>query len=413
MQKNNAQTPAPQAIVDGNPDLKGLPFQMRVLVHILKRITWGSLSVIVPDGRRFEFRGATPGRHGIIHIYDFSVLNKLKRQGTLGAGEAFFEGLWDSPDVTALLEVIVRNEESFDEIFSAGKILRPFQRFYHYLKRNTKEGSKRNIMAHYDLGNDFYAQWLDSSMTYSSALFDDRSPDLQSAQENKYRSLANRLDLQPHHTVLEIGCGWGGFAEYAAREIGCTITGITISPEQHKYACNRIKAAGLNDKVTIQLQDYRDCEGEYDRIVSIEMLEAVGLEYWPAYFQTLKARLKPGGRAGIQVITIEEKSFEFYKTKMDFIQRYIFPGGMLPAASALRSEVAQAGLRWADNITFGKSYGQTLEMWRERFLNAWPTIHSLGFDKRFRRLWTYYLCYCEAGFRAGSIDVTQITVEKP
>ena len=395
------------------PDLSGLPTPLKIIFRVARRIRWGSITMIVPDGRAFRFQGSEPGRNAVFKLNDYAVFKKLWRHGTLGFGEAYFQGLWESPDVTALLEVLARNEDDFEEFFNAGKLFQPVQQLFNWLRRNNKSGSRRNIMAHYDLGNDFYGQWLDPTMTYSSAKFDDGTEDLSEAQRNKYKSLAKQLKLEPHHSVLEIGSGWGGFAEYAAQEIGCRITGITISPEQYRFSVDRIKRLGLEDKVEFRLQDYRDVEGRFDRIASIEMLEAVGLSYWPVYFETLYNRLKPGGLAGVQVITIEDKSFDLYRKKADFIQRYIFPGGMLPSPTALQSHVGNAGLIWRNNVNFGLDYAKTLNEWRQRFQSAWPDIQTLGFDERFRLLWKYYLSYCEAGFRVGCIDVAQFTVERP
>ena len=395
------------------PDLSGLPAAMKLIVRVARRIRWGSITMILPDGRAFRFQGTEQGQQAVFKLNDYAVFNKLWRHGTLGFGEAYFQGLWESPDVTALLEVLGRNEDDFEEFFNTGKLFQPIQRLFNWLKRNNKSGSRRNIMAHYDLGNDFYGKWLDPSMTYSSAKFDNGIEDLSQAQRNKYQSLAEQLKLEPHHSVLEIGSGWGGFAEYAAKEIGCKITGITISPEQYRFSVDRIKRQGLESKVDFRLQDYRDVQGKFDRIASIEMLEAVGLSYWPVYFETLYNRLKPGGLAGVQVITIEDKSFDVYKKKADFIQRYIFPGGMLPSPTTLQNQVGDAGLIWRNNINFGLDYAKTLREWRERFQSAWPQIQTLGFDERFRLLWKYYLSYCEAGFRVGCIDVAQFTVERP
>jgi cyclopropane-fatty-acyl-phospholipid synthase len=277
----------------------------------------------------------------------------------------------------------------------------------HWMNRNTRAGSRRNIHAHYDLGNTFYSAWLDGSMTYSSALFDE-SRDLSAGQRRKYAALAERTAIGPNHHVLEIGCGWGGFAEYAASEIGCKVTGLTISQEQYDYACKRIFEAGLNEKVDLKLQDYRDEAGAYDRIASIEMFEAVGEEYWSTYFRQVRERLKPGGLAGIQVITIEESLFGRYRRELDFIRRYVFPGGMLPTGAIMRDLGAKVGLSLQNERVFGRDYALTLVHWRERFREAWPNLKPLGFDERFRRLWEYYLAYCEAGFRAGTIDVRQM-----
>jgi cyclopropane-fatty-acyl-phospholipid synthase len=320
--------------------------------------------------------------------------------------------MWDSPNVTAFLQFFLRNGEALQDKLRGIPGARFVSRLGHMLRRNSKRGSKRNIEYHYDLGNSFYRRWLDPTMTYSSARFEHPGQDLSEAQINKYRSLAERIDLKPEHHLLEIGSGWGGFAEYAASEIGCRVTGITISKEQLAFARERMERKQLSHKVDIRYQDYRDVDEKFDRIASIEMFEAVGEEYWPDYFGKIRQCLKPGGKAGLQIITIADRSFASYRKRADFIQRYIFPGGMLPSPTALRQQVAQAGLTWAGNLEFGLDYAETLKLWRERFRAAWPDISAQGFDERFRRMWEYYLSYCEAGFRAGNIDVTQLTLAR-
>jgi cyclopropane-fatty-acyl-phospholipid synthase len=294
----------------------------------------------------------------------------------------------------------------------AHPLVRWVQAFRHWLNRNTKRQARKNIHAHYDLGNTFYKAWLDPSMTYSSALFDKGSQDLSAAQMRKYESLAHQIDLKTGHTVLEIGCGWGGFAEYAAKTVGANVVGLTISREQFDYASRRMFEAGLSEKVDIRLQDYRDERGLYDRIASIEMLEAVGEQYWPDYFRQLRDRLVPGGLAGIQTITIQDDLFPQYRREIDFIRRYVFPGGMLPTPSKLKALGQSVGLPLADEKVFGEDYARTRADWRERFHAAWPTLTPFGFDERFRRLWEYYLSYCEAGFLSGNIDVRQMAFTK-
>lgn len=392
--------------------IAGIPRLARIAFQALLKIQRGSLLIVLPDGRRLRFRGSEPGEDAEMIIRDFRLTRRFIANGDLGAAEAFLDGMWDSPNVTAFLQFFLRNGEALQDKLLGMPLARAVSRFGHLLRRNSKSGSKRNIEYHYDLGNGFYRRWLDPTMTYSAARFEHPGQDLSEAQINKYRSLAEQIDLKPEHHLLEIGSGWGGFAEYAASEIGCRVTGITISKEQLAFARERMEKKQLGHKVDIRYQDYRDVDEKFDRIASIEMFEAVGEEYWPAYFDKIRHCLKPGGKAGLQIITIADKSFAAYRKRADFIQRYIFPGGMLPSPTALRQQVAQAGLTWAGNLEFGLDYAETLKQWRERFRAAWPEIRTQGFDERFRRMWEYYLSYCEAGFRAGNIDVTQVTLAR-
>lgn len=285
------------------------------------------------------------------------------------------------------------------------------ERLRHGLKANTRHGSRRNIAAHYDLGNSFYGHWLDETMTYSSAIFEDIGEPMVAAQRRKYMRLAEKLELTKGDSVLEIGCGWGGFAEIAAAEFGCQVVCLTLSNEQAAFARERMIRKGLNHLVEIRIQDYRDVEGSFDKIASIEMFEAVGEKYWPTYLNALHDLLKPGGRAGLQIITIEDDTFETYRRDPDFIQRYIFPGGMLPGKTALAAAVDTAALKITDSYYFGASYAETLRRWDEDFTDAWPKIEALGFDRRFYQMWHYYLCYCMIGFEHGTIDVGQFIIE--
>ena len=275
-------------------------------------------------------------------------------------------------------------------------------------RRNTRAGSKKNIVAHYDLGNEFYRRWLDPSMTYSSALWSQPDLSLELAQHEKYAALAKSINLQPHHRVLEIGCGWGGFAEYAAREIGCTVVGLTLSPSQQEFAVERMAKAGLSDRVEIRLQDYRDTPETFDRIVSIEMFEAVGEKWWPTYFKVVRDCLVPGGKAGLQIITIRDDLFDAYRSEVDFIQKYVFPGGMLPSQTRLDRETAAQGLITTDVRHFGGDYARTLNLWLRRF----NEIQS-GMDETFDRFWRFYLAYCEAGFATGRTNVVQVSLACP
>ena len=412
MQNNAAVTDSLDVTHANISRIAGVPRLARIAFHALLKIKRGSLLIVLPDGRRLRFRGIEPGEDAEMIIRDFGLTRRFVASGDLGAAEAFLDGMWDSPHVTAFLQFFLRNGEALQDKLMGMPVARFVSRLGHLLKRNSKRGSKRNIEYHYDLGNSFYRRWLDPTMTYSSARFEHPGQDLSDAQINKYRSLAERIDLKPEHHLLEIGSGWGGFAEYAASEIGCRVTGITISKEQLAFARERMERKQLSHKVDIRYQDYRDVDEKFDRIASIEMFEAVGEEYWPDYFGKIRQCLKPGGKAGLQIITIADRSFASYRKRADFIQRYIFPGGMLPSPTALRQQVAKAGLTWAGNLEFGLDYAETLKLWRERFRAAWPDIHAQGFDERFRRMWEYYLSYCEAGFRSGNIDVTQVTLAR-
>ena len=390
--------------------LRGVPRLARFALRMLTRIQWGSLTVRLPNQVALKFDGREPGVHGEVHVLDYAGVRKLLSGGGIGFAEAYVAGYVDSPDMARFLEVFARNRTMMADALRGHALGQWMHRLFHLMHSNTRRGARRNIHAHYDLGNTFYGLWLDPTMTYSSALFDGGVNDLAAAQRQKYRALAEAMALRPEHHVLEIGCGWGGFAEFAAREIGCRVTGITISREQLAFARARMAEQGLDDRVEIRFQDYRDVDERYDRVASIEMFEAVGEAYWPAYFDKVREVLKPGGRAGLQIITIADDSYEEYRRSTDFIQRYIFPGGMLPSPSVLRAQIARAGLVWQGSREFGLDYARTLRSWQERFLAAWPSIEPLGFDTRFKRLWLYYLAYCEAGFRSANTDVTQVTL---
>lgn len=383
---------------------------MRLLLGICRAIRVGSLTITLPDGSSHRFDGGEPGPHGVLVVRHDRLAARMLTGGKLAFCEAYLDGDWTSPDVPALFDTALRNEAELHRALFGRPWFRAAQHVLHLLKPNSRSGSRRNIAFHYDLGNRFYARWLDASMTYSAALFADLSaPEtLESAQDRKYAEIARRMDLRPGMRVLEIGCGWGGFAEYAAREIGAHVTGLTISQAQHDYACARIQRAGLGDRVEIRLQDYRDTQGQFDRIASIEMFEAVGERYWPTFFGSVRDRLAPGGRGCLQIITIDEAHFDSYRRAADYIQRYIFPGGMLPSPTRLRQEVERAGLRWTGSQGYGLHYARTLDAWQERFQAAWPDLAGMGFDGRFKRLWEQYLWYCAAGFRNGTIDVLHL-----
>jgi cyclopropane-fatty-acyl-phospholipid synthase len=390
-----------------------LSLRERLLCRWLTKLQAGRLTVAFPSGVRLSFGGAKPGPQATLIIRDLSMIWRLLTAGDLGLAEAYMAGEWETPDLTSLLVLGILNHSQLEGVAGGTWLSRLWNRMAHRQRANTRSGSRRNIAAHYDLGNRFYGCWLDETMSYSSALFDDMNEDHAAAQRRKYLRLAQALDLKPGDRVLEIGCGWGGFAEIAAREFGCKLVCLTLSREQAAFAEQRMARAGLADRVEVRIQDYRDVEGEFDKIVSIEMFEAVGEAYWPIYMETLKARLKPGGKAALQVITIDDGGFAAYRDNPDFIQRYIFPGGMLPSPSSFARAVADGGLILTDRFFFGASYAETIRRWDRAFTDRWAEIEKLGFDDRFHRMWRYYLAYCEAGFDTGRIDVCQAVIERP
>jgi cyclopropane-fatty-acyl-phospholipid synthase len=382
------------------------------LRQIGQRLRCGTLTVVTPEYARAVYRGAAPGPAATLVLHRWRTLRRLLLNGDVGFAEAYMDGDWSSPDPTALLELAARNAAPLSPAIDGTPLARLMNRVLHALHSNTLAGSRRNIPQHYDLGNAFYALWLDPGMSYSSGLYCEPDMTLEQAQAAKHERVLELLDVAPGHAVLEIGCGWGSMAEILAQH-DCTVTGVTLSPAQHEYTRDRLAARGLSDGATVMLQDYRETAGSFDRVVSIEMLEAVGEAFWPRYFDILRARLKPGGVAVLQVITIDDARFASYRRTPDFIQRYVFPGGMLPPPRALLRCIVDAGLAVQDVETFGDSYAQTLVAWRRRFLDAWPQIAGMGFSEQFRRMWDYYLCYCEGGFRAGAIDVSLWRIRRP
>ncbi|MGN6549336.1 MAG: class I SAM-dependent methyltransferase [Pararhizobium sp.] len=389
--------------------LRGLPRRARMVLRAMIRMRCGSLVIQTPEGRGIRIEGREPGPRAHVALRNWKLPQRAIMGGTIGVAESYIDGDWESADVTAFLELFLVNADMARNFAGGARgVLRFVERVRHWLNANTPRQAQRNISAHYDLGNAFYERWLDETMTYSSALYQNGANDLAGAQNAKYRALAEAVGIRRGDHVLEIGCGWGGFAEFAAREIGCKVTGLTISREQLDYGRERIAKAGLSDRVELKFQDYREEAGRYDRVVSIEMFEAVGEKYWPVYFDKLRACLKSGGRAGLQVITIRDGAFDNYRANPDFIQRYVFPGGMLPTFDHLKEFGARSGLELIGHRAFGRDYGRTLAEWRARFGSAWDAIRPIGFDERFRRLWDFYFHYCEAGFRSSNIDVRHV-----
>ena len=401
------------SVLTSTNNQQNLPRYFARVFDLVGKLNSGRVDFILPDGRRFRAEGSKPGPVAEVTIINPDVFARLVREGDLGFCDAYLDGWWTTPDLQAFMDFIHADNDDMYDGFPGMALVRAWEKARFWFQSNTKRQALKNISYHYDLGNDFYSLWLDETMTYSSALFNTSQESLEKAQIAKYASMVDQMGVKPGDHVLEIGCGWGGFAEYAAKERGLKVTGLTISKEQLEYAQKRIKSKGLSDKVNLKLQDYRDETGVYDGVTSIEMFEAVGEKYWPVYFDKIKQCLKPGKQATLQIITIQDARWEVYRKSVDFIQKYIFPGGMLPSPSVLRKEVHRAGLSVQHSIEFGKSYSQTLRRWFEVFNNKWDNISAMGFDDRFRRMWNFYLTSCAATFESGNCDVTQITLQKP
>jgi cyclopropane-fatty-acyl-phospholipid synthase len=407
---------SPTASTDVTP-LPGRPFAQALARRLLKgmepTLETGTLQVGFPGGAQLTISGTTAGPAGNIRIHQHRALRRVAFGGALGLADAYVDGDWESDDLAATLEFFARNLDGIAGLARPSTALRALTRIIHARRPNTRRGSRRNIMAHYDLGNAFYETWLDPTMTYSAAMFTSQEETLETAQRRKFDRLADALHLQPDDRLLEIGCGWGGFAIHAARRYGARVTALTVSPAQARWARQRVAEAGVADRVEIRLEDYRDTTETFDKIASVEMFEAVGERYWPLFFNALRSRLRPGGRAAMQVITIDDKRFDHYRRNPDFIQLRVFPGGMLPSGSVFEAGVRQAGMACLSRHDFGDDYAETLRRWRDAFEESWCEVAKLGFDARFRRLWRYYLSYCEAGFRAGNISVEHISVARP
>ena len=413
MTRNRMRGPALDTTLWNHPDLKAAPAAFRTALRVAAT-NWemGSVTFILPTGKALTVRGRQPGPDATIRIRDYNFIRRAFSSGDIGFAEGFMAGEWETPDLSAVLEAFSLNFDKLSALVDGNPVMRVVNALYHLFHRNSRDGSRKNIHAHYDLGNAFYSRWLEPSMTYSSALYERPNQSLPEAQTAKYAALARTIDLSPGKHVLEIGCGWGGFAEFAAKEVGAKVTGITISQAQYDFARKRLFEQGLAEKADIQLIDYRDVRGQFDAVASIEMFEAVGEEYWPSYFDKIREVLTPGGRAGLQIITIRDELFADYRGRTDFIQRYIFPGGMLPSEARLKEETERAGLEWSDLKRFGQNYADTLAEWARQFEAAWSDIRKDGFDERFRRLWRFYLSYCEAGFRTERTNVIQLGLSR-
>ena len=392
------------------------PPAARVVLGLLQRLQHGSLDLQLPDGTVMHLgQGAADGWRAALRLHDWQVCGAVLKSGDIGFAESWIAGHWSSPDLVTLLTLFIANRDTIEKAIYGSWWGRLAYRIKHLRNRNSRAGSKKNIHAHYDIGNSFYRLWLDETLNYSSAWFDGnlQQPMVQ-AQWAKVRRALAECEVQPGQRVLEIGCGWGALAELGAREFGAHVTGVTLSSEQLAHAQQRLQDAGLSEQADLRLQDYRDIgDGPFDAIASIEMFEAVGREYWDSYFQTVHDKLKPGGRACVQSITIRDDLFDRYVRSTDFIQQYIFPGGLLPSRRVFAQEAARAGLEVVNEMAFGADYAETLRRWRVQFLERDGPLRQLGFDTRFMRIWEFYLAYCEAAFATGNTDVVQFTLRRP
>lgn len=392
---------------------RNAPAAARTTLQLLQRLVHGSLTLQLPDGSVQRF-GQIDGPHASMKLNNWNVCSASLKSGDIGFAETYIAGDWTTSNLPALLSLMVANRREVEDMIYGSWLGRFAYRIKHLLNRNSKTNSRKNIHAHYDLGNAFYGLWLDDTMNYSSAWFESADQTMESAQHAKVRRALRMTDVKPGDRVLEIGCGWGALAEKATTEFDAHVTGVTLSTEQLEFANERMQRIGRADRADLRLQDYRDIsDAPFDAICSIEMVEAVGRAYWPTYFQTVSRLLKPGGKACVQSIVIDDEHFERYIKGTDFIQQYVFPGGCLPCPSEFRAQAAKAGLEVVDEFAFGLDYARTLAIWRERFLHEQERVLQLGFDQRFLRIWEFYLAYCEAAFEQGSTDVVQYTLRKP
>ncbi len=383
-----------------------------VLNNFLSKIKYGNLKVKFPSGVIKNFSGLNEGLSASITIHDYNFLQYVFKRGSVGFAEAYMKGFYSTPNLTNLLMLSHKNEEFFLNNINSNLFYLTLSKIKHFLNNNSKAQSKKNIKYHYDLGNKFYEKWLDKSMTYSSAIFDNQNTSLSEAQLNKYKKIADSLSLNENSKTLEIGCGWGGFSSYAAKKYKCNIDAITISKEQYDYTSNKIQKEGLAEKVAVLFKDYREINNKYSNIASIEMFEAVGKKYWSSYFDIIQNSLSENGKAALQIITINEKRAEGYQSRPDFIQQYIFPGGMLPTKKQLETSAKEVGLKCLEMLSFGKSYAKTLNIWNSQFQESWNEVARYGFDDNFKKMWEYYFSYCETGFLSGSTDVSHFLLKK-
>ena len=384
----------------------------KLVINFLSKIKYGILEVQFPSGEKKFFSGTDDGITASIQIHNYSFLSYIFKRGSVGYAEAYMKGFYSTTNLTNLLMLSHINEKYFLDNINSNIFYSTLSKIKHFLKDNSKSQSKKNIQYHYDLGNNFYEKWLDKSMTYSSAIFDNKNTNLLDAQQNKYKKIADSLSLNENSKTLEIGCGWGGFSSYVAKNYKCKVDAITISREQYIYTASKIQEEGLGEKVAVEFKDYREINKKYSNIASIEMFEAVGKKYWNSYFNVIQKSLSENGKAALQIITINENRAKEYQNRPDFIQQYIFPGGMLPTKKQLEISAKDVGLKCLEILSFRNSYAKTLNIWNSQFQDSWNDVSKYGFDNKFKRMWEYYFSYCETGFLTGSTDVSHFLIRK-
>ncbi len=384
----------------------------KLLNNFLSKIKYGSLEVEFPSGEKKLFSGIEDGISASIQIHNYNLLSYIFKKGAVGYAEAYMKGFYSTTNLTNLLMLSHKNEKYFLDNINSNVLYLTISKIKHFLNNNSQSQSKKNIKYHYDLGNKFYEKWLDQTMTYSSAIFDQKNTNLPDAQINKYKKIADSLELNENSKTLEIGCGWGGFSSYVAKNYKCKVDAITISKEQYDYTSSKIQKEGLKEKVSVQFKDYREINKKYSNIASIEMFEAVGKKYWHNYFEVIRNSMSDNAKAALQIITINEKRAKNYQTTPDFIQQYIFPGGMLPTKKQLEFSAKEVGLKCLESLSFGKSYAKTLNIWNSKFQDSWSDVSSFGFDYKFKRMWEFYFAYCETGFLSNSTDVSHFLIKK-
>ena len=384
----------------------------KLVKKFLSKIKYGILEVEFPSGEKKIYSGINNGLNATIHIHNYKFLSYIFKRGSVGYAEAYMKGFYSTRNLTNLLMLSHKNEKYFLDNINSNILYLTLSKLKHILKDNSKSQSKKNIKYHYDLGNKFYEKWLDRSMTYSSAIFDTKNTNLSDAQQNKYKKIADSLSLNENSKILEIGCGWGGFSSFIAKNYKCNVDAITISKEQFDYTARKIQKEGLGEKVAVHFKDYREINNKYSNIASIEMFEAVGKKYWNSYFDVIQNSLSENGKAALQIITIDESRAKDYQDRPDFIQQYIFPGGMLPTKSQLEISAKDVGLKCLELLSFGKSYAKTLNIWNSQFQDSWNDVSRFGFDNKFKRMWEFYFSYCETGFLSSSTDVSHFLIKK-